>query len=137
MYLTLNKNILATKERAVYLKVPCRAQSFLFRYKLKKRGMGVVLRLFCQVRLDFYSLGTAGYTQKFIYFFVLIWFIQVCLVEGHGRLMQPPSRASQWRMGFDNPKDYNDNQGFCGGKDVSIYRGSAAVKLSSNFQLST
>jgi len=36
-------------------------------------------------------------------------------VQGHGRLMDPPSRASQWRLGFDNPKDYNDNQGFCGG----------------------
>ena len=35
-------------------------------------------------------------------------------------MMEPPSRASQWRMGFDNPKDYNDNQGFCGGKDVSL-----------------
>jgi len=31
--------------------------------------------------------------------------------------MDPPSRASQWRFGFDNPPDYNDNQGFCGGKD--------------------
>jgi len=36
-------------------------------------------------------------------------------VESHGRLMDPPSRASQWRFGFPNPKDYNDNQGFCGG----------------------
>merc|ERR1712080_809833 len=33
----------------------------------------------------------------------------------HGRLMNPPSRASQWRFGFDNPPDYNDNRGFCGG----------------------
>ena len=30
--------------------------------------------------------------------------------------MNPPSRASQWRLGFDNPTDWNDNQGFCGGK---------------------
>merc|ERR1711955_52374 len=36
-------------------------------------------------------------------------------VESHGRLMDPPSRASQWRFGFNNPKDYNDNQGYCGG----------------------
>jgi len=35
---------------------------------------------------------------------------------GHARLRKPPSRASQWREGFDNPPDYNDNQGFCGGK---------------------
>merc|ERR1712002_1216250 len=36
--------------------------------------------------------------------------------SGHARLRKPPSRASQWREGFDNPPDYNDNQGFCGGK---------------------
>merc|ERR1712098_241971 len=36
-------------------------------------------------------------------------------VDGHGRMMNPASRASQWRVGFDNPPDYNDNQGFCGG----------------------
>ena len=41
---------------------------------------------------------------------------QVGEVCGHGRLMNPPSRASQWRLGFDNPTDWNDNQGFCGGK---------------------
>jgi len=41
-------------------------------------------------------------------------FMVGCL--GHGRLMNPPSRASQWRFGFDNPPDYDDNQGFCGGK---------------------
>ncbi|XP_063604974.1 uncharacterized protein LOC134780271 isoform X2 [Penaeus indicus] len=36
---------------------------------------------------------------------------------GHGRLVEPPSRASAWRFGFDVPIDYNDNQGFCGGRD--------------------
>merc|ERR1711970_415406 len=35
---------------------------------------------------------------------------------GHGRLMDPPSRASQWRAGWDNPPDYDDNHGYCGGK---------------------
>jgi len=29
--------------------------------------------------------------------------------------MEPPSRASMWRLGFDNPPDFNDHQGFCGG----------------------
>ncbi|XP_042869962.1 uncharacterized protein LOC122251841 [Penaeus japonicus] len=36
-------------------------------------------------------------------------------VEGHGRLMQPPSRSSAWRLGFDTPVNYNDNELFCGG----------------------
>ena len=37
------------------------------------------------------------------------------MASGHGRLTEPPSRASAWRYGFDTPKDYNDNEGFCGG----------------------
>merc|ERR1712002_1001022 len=50
-------------------------------------------------------------------FSILFTILAVTLpsVHGHGRLMNPPSRASQWRLGFDNPPDYNDNQGFCGG----------------------
>ncbi|CAG0892303.1 unnamed protein product [Cyprideis torosa] len=38
-------------------------------------------------------------------------------VEAHARFIQPPSRASMWRYGFDNPPDYQDNEGFCGGAD--------------------
>jgi len=36
-------------------------------------------------------------------------------VSGHGRLVEPPSRASMWRFGFNTPRDYNDHEGFCGG----------------------
>jgi len=45
----------------------------------------------------------------------LLGLCRIPSVESHGRLMGPPSRASEWRFGFDNPPDYNDNQGFCGG----------------------
>lgn len=41
--------------------------------------------------------------------------MKIVLVSGHGRLTEPPSRASAWRYGFNTPKDYNDNEGFCGG----------------------
>ena len=40
-------------------------------------------------------------------------------VEGHGRLVDPPSRSSAWRYGFDTPRNYDDNQLFCGGFAVS------------------
>ena len=40
-------------------------------------------------------------------------------VSGHARVLHPPSRSSMWRFGFDNPIDYNDNEGFCGGIKVS------------------
>ncbi|KAG5681733.1 hypothetical protein PVAND_011142 [Polypedilum vanderplanki] len=35
--------------------------------------------------------------------------------EGHGRLIEPPSRASAWRYGFNTPANYNDHELFCGG----------------------
>lgn len=42
--------------------------------------------------------------------------LQLCnLVQGHGRLMDPPARNSMWRFGFPNPVNYNDNELFCGG----------------------
>ena len=41
-------------------------------------------------------------------------------VSGHGRLTEPPSRASMFRFGFDNPSDYSDNQLFCGGVGVRL-----------------
>jgi len=43
-------------------------------------------------------------------------------VQGHGRLLEPPSRASMWRFGFQTPIDYNDNQLFCGGFTVSVFK---------------
>ncbi len=36
----------------------------------------------------------------------------------HARLMEPPSRASMWRLGFPTPKDVDDNQSYCGGFGV-------------------
>ncbi|OWF56794.1 uncharacterized protein LOC110452715 [Mizuhopecten yessoensis] len=47
----------------------------------------------------------------------MFWTLALCIAEvrGHGRLLEPPSRASMWRLGFDSPKNYNDNQLFCGG----------------------
>ncbi|XP_066251481.1 uncharacterized protein [Euwallacea similis] len=33
----------------------------------------------------------------------------------HGRLIEPPSRASAWRYGFDTPHNYNDHELYCGG----------------------
>merc|ERR1739838_1076517 len=37
-------------------------------------------------------------------------------VEGHGRLILPAARNCMWRFGFHNPKNYNDNELFCGGR---------------------
>lgn len=48
----------------------------------------------------------------------LIFFASVILVRqisAHGRLIEPPSRASMWRYGFDTPHDYNDHECYCGG----------------------
>ncbi|CAN7940817.1 unnamed protein product [Ixodes hexagonus] len=50
----------------------------------------------------------------------LTWYSQPC--HAHGRLMEPPSRSSMWRMGFKTPKNYNDNELFCGGYSVQWVR---------------
>ncbi|GBL98540.1 hypothetical protein AVEN_111650-1 [Araneus ventricosus] len=33
----------------------------------------------------------------------------------HARLMEPPSRSSMWRHGYDTPKNYDDDGLYCGG----------------------
>ena len=41
---------------------------------------------------------------------------------GHGYMILPPSRASAWRLGVPGaPIDYNDNQAFCGGREVKDF----------------
>jgi len=39
-------------------------------------------------------------------------------VSGHGRLVEPPSRASMWRYGYPTKPDFYDNQMWCGGYQV-------------------
>ncbi|GFY55021.1 chitin-binding type-4 domain-containing protein [Trichonephila inaurata madagascariensis] len=44
--------------------------------------------------------------------------ITLCCVQciwGHARLMEPPSRSSMWRHGYDTPKNYDDDGLYCGG----------------------
>ncbi|WAR03583.1 hypothetical protein MAR_010141 [Mya arenaria] len=45
----------------------------------------------------------------------LVCWVFVAEVESHGRLMDPPARASAWRAGFPTPRNYDDNALFCGG----------------------
>ncbi|XP_058824278.1 uncharacterized protein LOC131684983 [Topomyia yanbarensis] len=46
---------------------------------------------------------------------VLVALSLVTLCSGHGRLIEPPSRASAWRYGFSTPPNYNDHELYCGG----------------------
>jgi len=41
--------------------------------------------------------------------------LQVLQVLGHGYLLKPPARGTAWRVGFDTPRDYTDNEENCGG----------------------
>lgn len=39
----------------------------------------------------------------------LILFIFIKLIDGHGRMIDPPGRGSMWRFGFDDAlPNYND-----------------------------
>lgn len=54
----------------------------------------------------------------------LLIFLLLILKEAdsHGRLLEPPSRASMWRLGYPTPIDIDDNQGYCGGFGVQHHR---------------
>lgn len=44
---------------------------------------------------------------------ILMHAIDIC--NGHGRLIEPPSRSSAFRYGFQTPPNYNDHELYCGG----------------------
>ena len=55
-------------------------------------------------------------------------------VSGHGRLVEPPSRSSMWRYGFNTPHNYDDNAINCGGLYVSkLSRGAEITDSDSNW----
>ncbi|XP_022914568.2 uncharacterized protein [Onthophagus taurus] len=51
----------------------------------------------------------------FFTIFIVLIIAYLPTSNGHGRLIEPPSRASAWRYGFNTPPDYNDHESFCGG----------------------
>lgn len=46
---------------------------------------------------------------------IVVAFATVQVVEPHGRLIEPPSRSTMWRYGFNTPPNYNDHELYCGG----------------------
>lgn len=48
----------------------------------------------------------------------LVFIAQIMPSLEHARLMEPPSRASMWRLGFPTPVDQDDNQAYCGGYGI-------------------
>ncbi|CAK1555527.1 unnamed protein product [Leptosia nina] len=54
--------------------------------------------------------------KKMLWQFVALTTLTV-EVLGHGRVLQPPGRATMWRMGFKTPANYDDSGLNCGGFD--------------------
>lgn len=54
------------------------------------------------------------------YIQIVIVFLVIGEIKGHGRMIEPPMRSSAWRYGFDTAKNYNDNELNCGGFAVSV-----------------
>lgn len=65
------------------------------------------------------------------------WLTLVRSTQGHGRLIEPPSRASMWRYGYNTPVNYLDNQLFCGGYTVSRKSKEFWLKKSSYWKIIT
>ncbi|XP_058789548.1 uncharacterized protein LOC131663260 [Phymastichus coffea] len=66
----------------------------------RQPGVAIIGRQIC-----FYIACALGVVGNFL----------IADVSAHGRLIEPPSRASMWRYGFDTPPDYNDHESYCGG----------------------
>ena len=61
-----------------------------------------------------YSAVYKGINISFVACILLLsTIIDIC--QGHGRLIEPPSRASAFRYGFQTPPNYNDHELYCGG----------------------
>lgn len=58
---------------------------------------------------------TRSSTQICLCLFFIVISCYVYSGNAHGRLIEPPSRASAWRYGFQTPPDYNDHELYCGG----------------------
>jgi len=48
-----------------------------------------------------------------------MFFVSVFNAKGHGLMVDPPARNTIWRLGFDNPINYDDMALNCGGFYVS------------------
>lgn len=63
------------------------------------------------------SSAVINCSKRFSSIFIVAVFLlsQISPSDQHGRLIEPPSRASAWRYGFQTPPNYNDHELFCGG----------------------
>ena len=48
---------------------------------------------------------------------------QVPFATGHGRMVEPGSRATLWRLGYNNPYEYADDGGMCADWEVRFSLG--------------
>lgn len=56
----------------------------------------------------------------FVYLIITTSVLILDYANGHGNLMNPPSRNSLWRFDKQAPINYDDNGLNCGGLDVNI-----------------
>ncbi|KAG8199106.1 hypothetical protein JTE90_016243 [Oedothorax gibbosus] len=50
-----------------------------------------------------------------MFIFLIVILYKIKSVWCHARLMEPPSRSSMWRHGYETPKNYDDDGLYCGG----------------------
>jgi len=58
--------------------------------------------------------------QQSLTLVILVIVSTVCVrkVKAHGMVLDPPSRSSMWRFGFNVPINYDDDGLYCGGFGV-------------------
>lgn len=59
------------------------------------------------------------FKNKSVVLLVTIFGCQILAIHAHGMLMNPISRGSRWRVDPSAPRNYDDNQLYCGGFNVN------------------
>ena len=59
--------------------------------------------------------------RKMLLGILMVLSMKLDTADGHAKMIEPPMRSSMWRFGFDTPINYNDNELFCGGIEVSFF----------------
>ncbi|XP_036322963.1 uncharacterized protein LOC118736922 [Rhagoletis pomonella] len=78
------------------------------------------------------------YKQGMLIVLAFLPWLCINLVNGHGMMLDPPSRSSRWRYNASAPKNYDDNGLNCGGMTVQWNTNNGKCGLcGDNYALST
>lgn len=91
------------------------------KFTVARVTISVVLYLMAFVRTAARPSTVAVAFMATVFVTSLLLLSLVTQSSGHGMMMDPVNRASRWRQNASAPKDFGDNQLWCGGFYVRLF----------------